>query len=145
MIQRRTSTPGTAVLKTSRSSGTAASSCLCCLTIRQTRSDGTVVQLLELPRVLRQRRQGIRRQNDDVANHSSGGYSKLFCVGISHRTANVEIRERYLSRRPEESLRTNCGCAEAVMLATCNRVELYAAARDIVTAEQVAHCLVRRE
>src|SRR5262249_16608336 len=73
------------------------------------------------------------------------GYSKLFCVGISHRTANVEIRERYLSRRPEESLRTNCGCAEAVMLATCNRVELYGAARDIVTAEQVGDCLVRRE
>jgi len=31
------------------------------------------------------------------------------------------------------------------MLATCNRVELYAAARDTVTTEQVAHCLARRE
>jgi glutamyl-tRNA reductase len=69
----------------------------------------------------------------------------LFCVGISHRTANVETRERYLPRRPWESLRTDCGCAEAVMLATCNRVELYAAARDTVTTEQVAHCLARRE
>jgi glutamyl-tRNA reductase len=31
------------------------------------------------------------------------------------------------------------------MLATCNRVEVYAAARDTVTTEQVAHCLARRE
>src|SRR5215467_6904816 len=71
--------------------------------------------------------------------------TNLFCVGISHRTANVKTRERYLSMRPGESLRTNCGCAEAVTLATCNRVELYAVARDIVTTEQVAHCLARRK
>jgi glutamyl-tRNA reductase len=69
----------------------------------------------------------------------------LFCIGISHHTANVETRERYLPRRPAESLRTDCGCAETVMLATCNRVELYAAARDTVTTAQVAHCLERRE
>jgi glutamyl-tRNA reductase len=104
-----------------------------------------VVQLLELPRVLRQRRHGIRRQNDDVANHSSADYSNLFCVGISHRTANVETRERYLPRQPVESLRADCGCAETVMLATCNRVEVYAAARNNVTTEQIAHCLARRE
>src|SRR5215472_3864463 len=101
-------------------------------------------QLLELPRVLRPRRHGISCLNDDVANHSSAGYPNLFCVGISHRTANVETRERYLPRRPGESLRTNCGCAEAVMLATCNRVELYAAAYDTVTTEQIACCLARR-
>jgi len=69
----------------------------------------------------------------------------LFCIGISHHTANVETRERYLPRRPAESLRADCGCAEAVMLATCNRVELYAAARDIVTTEQGACCLAQRE
>jgi glutamyl-tRNA reductase len=44
-----------------------------------------------------------------------------------------------------ESLRANCGCVEALMLATCNRVELYAAARDIVTTERIAHCLALRE
>jgi len=68
----------------------------------------------------------------------------LFCVGISHHTAKVETRERYLPRRPGKSLHTDCGCAEAVMLATCNRVELYAAARDTITMEQVAHCLAQR-
>lgn len=69
----------------------------------------------------------------------------LFCVGVSHHTANVETRERYLPRRPAESLRAGCGCAEAVMLATCNRVELYAVARDTVTTEHVTDCLARRE
>jgi glutamyl-tRNA reductase len=69
----------------------------------------------------------------------------LFCVGVSHHTANVETRERYLPRRSGESLRTDCGCAEAVILATCNRVELYAAACDTITTEQVAHCLAPRE
>jgi hypothetical protein len=102
-------------------------------------------QLLELPRVLGQRQHGTNRQNDNVASHSSADYSNLFCVGISHHTANVETRERYLPRRLGESLRTDCGCAEAVMLTTCNRVELYAAARDTVTTQQVAHCLGRRE
>src|SRR5215471_6258068 len=69
----------------------------------------------------------------------------LFCVGISHHTANVETRERYFPRRPGESLRTDCGCAELVMLATCNRVELYAAARDTIATEQVAGWLARRK
>jgi glutamyl-tRNA reductase len=102
-------------------------------------------KLLELPRALRQRRQGVKRQNDDVVNQSSCGYSNLFCVGISHRTANVETREQYLPRRPAEQLREDCGCAETVMLATCNRVELYGESRDTVTTEQVAHHLARRE
>src|SRR5205823_10601507 len=42
-------------------------------------------------------------------------------------------------------LAADCGCAEAVMLATCNRVELYAAALDTVTTQQVARCLAQRE
>ena len=69
----------------------------------------------------------------------------LFCVGLSHHTANVETREQYLPKGPGESLRTDCGCAETLMLATCNRVELYAAASEAVTTEQIAHCLARRE
>jgi glutamyl-tRNA reductase len=102
-------------------------------------------QLVELPRVLRWQRPEIMRHNGDVANHAWTGYSDLFCVGISHHTANVETRERYLPGQPSESLRADCGCAEAVMLATCNRVEFYAASRDTVTTEQVAHCMARKE
>src|SRR5215510_2178101 len=65
----------------------------------------------------------------------------LLCVGISHHTANVETRERYARRQPEESLRAESGCAEALMLATCNRVEVYGAASEAITTEQIAHCL----
>ncbi len=65
----------------------------------------------------------------------------LFCVGISHHTANVETRERYVPRQPLESLRVESGCAEALMLATCNRVEVYTAASQVITTEQIAHCL----
>lgn len=90
-------------------------------------------------------RDGLAVAGDRILFSTPFDVMNLFCVGISHHTANVETRERYLPRRPAESLRTDCGCAETVMLATCNRVELYAAARDTVTTEQVAHCLERRE
>ncbi len=91
------------------------------------------------------RRGGLAVVGDGIFFARPSDVMNLFCVGISHHTANVETRERYLPRRPAESLRADCGCAEAVMLATCNRVELYAAARDTVTPERVAHCLAQRE
>jgi len=90
-------------------------------------------------------RGGLAVVGDRILFSRPSDVMNLFCVGISHHTAKVETRERYLPRGPGESLRTDCGCAEAVMLATCNRVELYAAARDTVTTEQVAHCLGQRE
>jgi len=60
---------------------------------------------------------------------------EVFCLGLSHQTADVATRERFafadhevgacsgeLGRRPE--------LGEALILSTCNRVELYAAAPD---------------
>lgn len=67
----------------------------------------------------------------------------LFCVGISHHTAKVETRERYALQRSEEVLRTESGCDEALMLATCNRVEVYASAGTVVPTERITSCLVR--
>jgi glutamyl-tRNA reductase len=67
----------------------------------------------------------------------------LFCVGISHHTANVETRERYARRRPEDELRAECGCTEALILATCNRVEVYGSGPAPVSAEQIARWLGR--
>jgi glutamyl-tRNA reductase len=67
----------------------------------------------------------------------------LFCVGISHHTANVETRERYALQRSEEALRGETGCAEALILATCNRVEVYLSSPRPVATEQVTRCLVR--
>jgi glutamyl-tRNA reductase len=59
----------------------------------------------------------------------------LFCVGISHRTANVETRERYAGVCSKDALRS--GCKEALMLATCNRVEMYGSAERPVATEEV--------
>jgi glutamyl-tRNA reductase len=62
----------------------------------------------------------------------------LFCVGISHHTANVETRERYArSHNIEQALRES-GCAEALVLSTCNRVEVYAVAPGVVENETIA-------
>ncbi|MDQ2919484.1 MAG: glutamyl-tRNA reductase, partial [Verrucomicrobiota bacterium] len=49
----------------------------------------------------------------------------LFCVGLSHHTANVETRERYAHNGTTPPLREKIGCTEALLLSTCNRVEVY--------------------
>ncbi|MFN2507664.1 MAG: glutamyl-tRNA reductase, partial [Chthoniobacterales bacterium] len=66
----------------------------------------------------------------------------LFCVGLSHRTANVEIRERYARGPKSDSalLKTNA-CAEAILLSTCNRVEVYGVAERPVPTETIARWL----
>ena len=59
-------------------------------------------------------------------------------AGVSHRTASLEIREQ-LAIPPRElseallALRLNVGAEEAVILSTCNRVELYVATANPVT------------
>jgi glutamyl-tRNA reductase len=69
---------------------------------------------------------------------------KVFCVGLSHHTANVETRERFgHSLETEQMLRQN-GCAEALVLDTCNRVEVYAAAEGDVSTGEVARCVARK-
>ena len=62
----------------------------------------------------------------------------LFCVGISHHTANVETRERY-ARGPDigAALRER-GCVEALVLSTCNRVEVYGVAERAIASETIA-------
>jgi glutamyl-tRNA reductase len=59
---------------------------------------------------------------------------ELFVLGLSHRTAPVEVRERFAV--PEEGVpelagrvRAIDGCEESFVVSTCNRVEIYAAAR----------------
>jgi len=55
----------------------------------------------------------------------------LFCVGISHHTADVETRERFAGHAAiDRILREEVGCSEALLLTTCNRVEVYAAAAE---------------
>ena len=59
----------------------------------------------------------------------------LVCLGLSHHTASVEVRERHAfptSRMSEAltALRDYSAVREAVMLSTCNRLEIYSELSD---------------
>ena len=61
---------------------------------------------------------------------------KIVVVGLNHKTADVDVREKLAFNGPklEEGLlkfRELPGVQEAVVLSTCNRVEMYADVKDI--------------
>jgi len=63
----------------------------------------------------------------------------LLLLGVSHRTAPVELRERldFSSRdvgAAVESLSARSSAAESVVLSTCNRSEIYVAGDDLIRA-----------
>ena len=63
----------------------------------------------------------------------------LLLLGVSHRTAPVELRERldFSSRdvgAAVESLSARSSAAESVVLSTCNRSEIYVAGNDPIRA-----------
>jgi len=68
----------------------------------------------------------------------------LFCVGLSHHTADVETRENFVGDAETECLLRKSGCAEALLLTTCNRVEVYGASEIRVSTEEIARCLSRK-
>ena len=75
---------------------------------------------------------------------------ELLVVGVSHKTAPVAVRER-LAIEPDAlrgalvEVNGLAGVREAVMLATCNRVELYVAVDDADEAARgIADALARR-
>ncbi|MBM4124695.1 MAG: glutamyl-tRNA reductase [Nitrospira sp.] len=60
----------------------------------------------------------------------------IIAVGISHKTAPIEVREKLAvpESRLGEALRRLCaypGIKEGVLLSTCNRVEVYAVVEDV--------------
>lgn len=67
----------------------------------------------------------------------------IFCLGLSHQTANVSVRERFavpdaVLAEELQRLRNVPGIDEAVILSTCNRTEFYlAACPDGPTPESV--------
>ena len=67
----------------------------------------------------------------------------LFCIGLSHHTANVETREHFAGGAGAESTLLEAGCAEALVLATCNRVEVYGVSKKRVSTDEIAHCLLQ--
>jgi glutamyl-tRNA reductase len=69
--------------------------------------------------------------------------SELLAIGVSHKTAPVEVRERVAlpDGRASEFMRDLRGAAEvheAVAISTCNRTELYLVVGDPVEAESAA-------
>jgi len=68
----------------------------------------------------------------------------LFCLGLSHHTADVATREQFTGSATSESILRQTGCAEALLLTTCNRVEVYAVSQKRVSTDEIARCLTRR-
>jgi glutamyl-tRNA reductase len=68
--------------------------------------------------------------------------STLTVVGLSHRTAPLEIRERFVIEGDAARAALNklaaAGCGEAVLLSTCNRTELYLRADSHANARALA-------
>ena len=59
----------------------------------------------------------------------------IVVIGLSHRTCPVELRERFAFPEPKipeaiQKLRAEGVAEEAVILSTCNRVEIYAASES---------------
>lgn len=64
----------------------------------------------------------------------------LYCIGLNHETAPVEIREKFSVPAPKQGLLSKelaalGGVKEAVVLSTCNRTEFYLAAENIDLAD----------
>ena len=62
---------------------------------------------------------------------------EIICLGLSHHTAPVDLRERFAIPDGEIAaaathLKTVPGVSEAVVVSTCNRVEIYVAAEQAV-------------
>ena len=72
--------------------------------------------------------------------HSSSRTSKtveLLCIGLSYRTAPLTVRERLAlpgDQQVELLRRLGQGPGEALLISTCNRVELYLASPDVARA-----------
>ncbi len=76
--------------------------------------------------------------------------SGLLALGVSHRTAPLELRERLALTEGRaagvlNAVVTEAPIAEAVAISTCNRTELYLVAADTVEAETAALGVLARE
>ncbi len=76
--------------------------------------------------------------------------SEVLALGVSHKTAPVEVRERLAlpDARAQEFLKELLGgpeVREAVSISTCNRTELYLVVHDPVDAETAALGMLARQ
>ena len=81
-----------------------------------------------------------------MGNHIHRGAApdavNLFCIGLSYHTANVATREQFTGNATAESIVSQAGCTEALLLTTCNRVEVYAVSAKRISTDEIARCLV---
>ncbi|HVD95100.1 MAG TPA: glutamyl-tRNA reductase [Candidatus Limnocylindria bacterium] len=68
----------------------------------------------------------------------------LFCIGLSHHTVDVATREQFGGSATAESIVRDAGCTEALLLTTCNRVEVYVVALKRISTDEIARCLMRK-
>ncbi len=67
---------------------------------------------------------------------------ELFCLGLNHRTAPVEVREKFAVGTPKLAsaameLVALAEASEGVVISTCNRTEFYLAAQDAKASLEV--------
>jgi glutamyl-tRNA reductase len=65
----------------------------------------------------------------------------LFCIGLSHHIADVDVLGRFSGSAEADCVLRSGSCAEALLLTTCNRVEVYAAAQKVVKTDEIVRCL----
>ena len=70
----------------------------------------------------------------------------LFTIGLNHRTAPIEVRERIVfpleTQRPAvERLKLETGADEIALVSTCNRTEIYLRGNSQSVADRVAQSL----
>ncbi|MCL4796222.1 MAG: glutamyl-tRNA reductase [Bryobacteraceae bacterium] len=75
---------------------------------------------------------------------------KVLLTGLSHHTAPVEVREKLAFPEADlpgalEELRSHAGAHEALILSTCNRVEIAVTAESESAAERVSEFLASRQ
>ena len=73
----------------------------------------------------------------------------IFCVGLSHHNAGVSLRERFAVddaalAETLDALREHAPLNEAVLLSTCNRVEIYGLAGDASEAARACAEFLQR-
>src|SRR6266516_4200476 len=67
----------------------------------------------------------------------------VFCIGLSHHTANVATREQFAGSATAESIVREAGCPEALLLTTCNRVAVYGVSHKRISTDEIAGCLTK--
>lgn len=75
--------------------------------------------------------------------------AEIFVIGVSHRSSPVEVREKLAVPNGElpshvKELAERAHLAEAVMISTCNRVEVYGVAADAAGVRRAREALTAR-